>query len=341
MAYSAVKMGLSHSLLCTCRVVQSSARKIRDVGSFASQTVGALALPLLLLSSPLSAQSNPPDPNAGIQMWSTSEFGIDLATSGVNIQIPGRSKAGAIPFSSNFFGTNQVFASSGGGVAGLTVTNPPLLSYFDSTSVTYYSEFLVEGATCSGGTGTYNQLGNFVVSDLTGAYHPLPSSFTWKISTTPGCGTTPGPTVTTDGSGYTLVPLGPTNNLAYVYDRNGNKWTAGTVTDPDKNSISTSNGSSGYGTVTDTLGEPVMTANLPGPTSYSYATSSGTAYYTYGTSPYYLKSNFACTNWADFGSPYSFSLLTSLTRPDEAEYTFTYEPTPNGNGFTNNGTYVT
>jgi hypothetical protein len=352
MARFVVVMGSSHTLLCprSCSLTQNRARKIRSVWWFASQILVSLGLLLLLTVSALNAQT---DPNAGIQMWSTSDFGIDLATSGVNLEIPARAKNGAIPFFSHFFGTIQAYETTAGGSADIEINTA--LGYLDSTSITIATSLTTIGAECSGGTGTYNVFSHFGVADFTGAIHPLPA-FSWRVSNTPGCGTTPAPAVTTDGSGYTLVP-GPNGSYA-IYDRSGKKWASasngdgtalapplGTVTDPDNNSISTSGGYSGWGTVTDTLDEPVLTANISGGqvTSYSYATASGsTVYYTPAHTTLNWKTNFACPYWGEgYVGINTASLLTSLTRPDGAQYTFAYEPTPNGNGFTNNGTYYT
>jgi hypothetical protein len=64
---------------------------------------------LLLLACRLTAQT---DPNAGIQMWSTNEFGVDVSSMAINLQIPARSKAGPIPYSSNFVGTTNAYEYS-------------------------------------------------------------------------------------------------------------------------------------------------------------------------------------------------------------------------------------
>jgi hypothetical protein len=202
MARFVVVMGSSHTLLCprSCSLTQNRARKIRSVWWFASQILVSLGLLLLLTVSALNAQT---DPNAGIQMWSTSDFGIDLATSGVNLEIPARAKNGAIPFFSHFFGTIQAYETTAGGSADIEINTA--LGYLDSTSITIATSLTTIGAECSGGTGTYNVFSHFGVADFTGAIHPLPA-FSWRVSNTPGCGTTPAPAVTTDGSGYTLVP---------------------------------------------------------------------------------------------------------------------------------------
>jgi hypothetical protein len=248
MASFAVAIGFFRSYLWPrrCSLTQNRVREIRSVWSVAARTLGFVGPLLLLTVSASNAQG--PDPNAGIQMWSTSEFGIDLATSGLNLDIPARSKAGAIPYFSHFFGTNQAYQTTAGGSADIEInTGLGYYDFFDSTSVALSGAETTLGATCSGGTGTYNVWSNFGVADLTGAIHPLPA-FSWRVSTTPGCGTIPSPAVTTDGSGYTLVP-GPSASYV-IYDRSGKKWTAGNgdgtslgsllgiVTDPDNNSIS-------------------------------------------------------------------------------------------------------
>ena len=308
----------------------------------------AVGLLLILMVCPLTAQV---DPNYGIQMWATSDFGIDLATSAISMQIPVRSKAGAIPFSAYLFGTNQAYESTVGGSQDIYVSQG--LTYFDLTGL-WVGSSANTTYNCIGHSGsTYTLYKTFLLQDLTGAVHLFPSNFTWKISSTTVCGTIPAPTTTTDGSGYTLVPLSQLGTFA-VYDRSGNEMASyrsnGTlsflnpiVTDPDGNSVTGL--VDGAGSVTDSLGTTALTANISGgqTASYSYITESGsTAYFTYGYSTHNLKTNFACQYWGENENPgYQGQLLMSLTRPDGAQYQFAYEPTPNGNGFTNDGTYFT
>lgn len=304
---------------------------------------------MLFTASTRSKAQTVPDPYAGIQMFSTNDFGIDLASSAVNLKVPLRSKSGAIPFFSYLFGTSQAFQSTAAG-SPVIYTNLGL-TYFDPTATTII-ELPESSGNCTGG-GTYTIYGNFSINDFTGAGHALPPTFTWKLSATAGCGTSPAQVNTTDGSGYTFVP-GSSGSFT-IYDRSGMKWSgrcasgAGcsvtpTITDPDNNSISTSGGYSGYGTVTDTLNTVVLKANLSNGSisSYSYADpKSVTQNYNLGyTSNDNAKTNFFCPNWAD-STVNGYAFLTSISLPGGGQYTIAYEPTPNGNGFTNNGHYFT
>jgi RHS repeat-associated protein len=354
MARFAIAVGLSDSLLCTRRrgLKQESTGKITGL---TFQILGAFGLFLLLTVSRSIAQA--PNPNAGILMWSTNDFGINLATSGINIDIPLRSKVGAIPFSSRLFGTSQAYESTAGGGA-IIYTNPYIGSYSDPTAVTVFMTG-TNGDCVGHPTETYIQYTLLGITDVTGATHPLGtfSNPTWTLSNY--CPVTPGPLVTTDGSGYTFVASSSGDYT--IYDRSGLNWggycslsngvgacgVSGAVVDPDKNSISGLL-TLGYisGSVTDTLDTAVLTANGSGGqiTSYSYTDAQGTTqYYTYGyNSTNHLKTNFACQYWNDW-SGNNATFTTSLTIPGGGQYLFSYEPTPNGNGFTNTNppTYFT
>src|SRR5262245_27081563 len=65
--------------------------------------IAQMAGVLLLLAGVSLCQDVP-----GVQMFSTNEFGVDLATGNVNIQFPLRSKIGKIPFWSQVVGTSGV-----------------------------------------------------------------------------------------------------------------------------------------------------------------------------------------------------------------------------------------
>src|SRR4029077_16647650 len=124
----------------------------------------AVCLCFFLLSSTLFAQT---DPSTGVQMWSANEFGIDLATSAVNIQIPVRSKAGPIPFSSFFVGTSHAYIGTTGngktiGINGIT-TSSSFLNYVDSTLVKLPNTVSTNN-TCNGDF-IYS---NFAIQDLSG-----------------------------------------------------------------------------------------------------------------------------------------------------------------------------
>jgi RHS repeat-associated protein len=355
MARFVILVRLSDSLLCTGRrsLDQETTGKIR---SLTFQMLGALGLLLLLTVSRSIAQA-PPNPNAGILMWSTNDFGIDLARSGINVNIPLRSKIGAIPFSSRLFGTSQAFEFTVGSGTGIVYTNTGIGGYSDPTAVTIFMTG-TSGDCVGHPTETYTQYTLLGITDATGATHPLGTynNPTWTLSSY--CPVTPGPLVTTDGSGYTFVASSSGDYT--IYDRSGLNWggycslsngvgacrVSGAVVDPDKNSISGLLSLGLSGSVTDTLDTAVLTANGSGGpiTSYSYTDAQGTTqYYTYGySSTNNLKTNFACPYWNDW-SGNNATFTTSLTIPGGGQYSFSYEPTPNGNGFTNTNppTYFT
>src|SRR5579863_7913630 len=56
-----------------------------------------------------------------------------------------------------------------------------------------------------------------------GENHPLPSSFTWRSAFDTTCNQYPASAITTDGSGYTVVPTSNFNGWV-VYDKSGNKF---------------------------------------------------------------------------------------------------------------------
>lgn len=311
-----------------------------------------LAVSLLFtVSVQLVHAQNPPNPNAGILMGSTNEFGIDLATSAINVSIPLRSKVGAIPFWSRLFGTSQAYqADNAQGGSEAFYTNTGIGPYSDPTSVSLYSTS--SSGTCpQQPTETYSEFTLVSITDQTGASHSLGNKV-WKISQY--CPSTPGPIVTGDGSGYTFVITSHTSTSGAfsIYDASGNHWdgtcTSGcqmslNMTDPDGNTIS------GGSSVTDTLGTTTLSVTYPignpNPSSFSYTNENlnpATQYYTlnYDTTDH-IKTNFGCPNVldGDFGGGF---FLNSITTP-EGSYSFAYEPTPNGNGFTNTNppTYFT
>src|ERR1700690_2636347 len=129
---------------------------------------------VLLTVSALTAQTAPPDPSAGIQMWSTNDFGIDLATSAITVQIPGRSKAGPVPFSSFFGNTNHAYVWRYNNEGYISVNGWNLLTYSDTTGLGVTS---TPKSIC---VGMGMAATNFTLTDLTGAVHAFPSTFQWN-----------------------------------------------------------------------------------------------------------------------------------------------------------------
>ncbi|MGB2604450.1 MAG: hypothetical protein WBC78_12705 [Candidatus Sulfotelmatobacter sp.] len=270
------------------------------------RTVGAV---LFFTVLPLLYGQGPPNPDAGIQMWSSNEFGIDLATSAINIQIPIRSKLGAVPFSSSFLGTSQAYVATnvqGGNQAYYTDTG--FDRYSDPTGVTLNATST--SGTCTGHPSeTYTEFTIASVTDRTGAIHPLGNGANsiWKISSY--CPQTPGPLVAGDGSGYTFVvtSVSGTSYTSSIYNASGDQWKAlcspsptcsagPTITDADGNTISDSGGVGN--SVIDTLDATVLNVAYSGanPASYSYTNENlnpATQYYTFGyDSTDHFKINF-------------------------------------------------
>jgi hypothetical protein len=265
------------------------------IRSLTCQILEAFGLFLLLVTVTPSLAQGPLNPNAGILLWSTNDFGINLATSGINIDIPLRSKVGAIPFSSRLFGTSQAYESTAGGGA-IIYTNMGIGPYSDPTAVTMFSTFTVGNCPQHPTEPSYTYT-LWWITDSTGAIHSLGKNKTWTLSSY--CPTTPNPIFTGDGSGYTFVVTSSGLSGTFtIYDRSGLTWsgscnsnngcgTSGAVVDSDNNRISGCGFCINGMTVTDTLDTPVLTAN--GYTgdgiaaSYSYAEGNTTQYYTAGT----------------------------------------------------------
>jgi RHS repeat-associated protein len=298
--------------------------------------LATLALVLLATSS-LTAQGAPPNPDLGVQMWSTNNFGINLATSAININIPMRSKIGAIPFTSSLFATSQAYISTSSGEAVFYATTPFNITLPYDVELSFTRTVTDCPGSQKNNVYTYTNLG---IIDSSGVIHTLPGNITWALSTVSSCQSTPGPAVTTDGSGYSVVFN--VSGVFTIYSPSGQYWggtcllsgpTCGynqSVTDPDGNTIFF-NGTTG---VTDTLNTTALSWTTPG-FSYFYVDVLGNNQYFNGTlTAQPTKTNFGCEYVVDQTG--NSALLSSLTVPGSGQYSFTYEPTP---GY--DGTYVT
>lgn len=280
-----------------------------------------LSIVLLLVVSLSFAQS---DPAAGIQLFSTNDFGIDLATSNINVSIPGRSKAGKLPFSSVFNGNYHVYQSgSNWGVnSGIAIFVSPLVSLH---------------GTISGSCPSYKQEVSMSVIDGTGASHPFYGAWIGLCSANKNNGTW----TASDGSGYTLVV---TNSVPTVYDINGvqspmiGNLTTGygysvSATDPDGASIAFNNTTGNW---TDSLNTTALTQTYNGTNAFTYSyadANGGSPGYTlsYASGKYNFASNFQCQGFAEYSG--SYAPVVSLTTPTGGKYSFSYEPTPNKSGY--------
>ena len=294
---------------------------------------------LLALHGVATSQTLP-----GVQMFSTNEYGVDVATGNVNIGIPLRSKTGKIPFWSKLVGTS-----------GMTIQNfvwqpmfPSGQYYQDPGSASFSTNNNASIFCGQNQQGTikyyYYEMDLAWVTDSTGGAHEIPG--VWYATNAPagtqGCALSNyGPFTASDGSGYTLIV---TNGIPTVYNKAGD-FTVGScggstcsfgiapgITDPDEASI-------GHGgVVTDSLNTTVYSSYslwMLVPLSYTDV-NGNTQSYTAGFTTPNVATNFNCTNYQGAKYPGDrpaspVRLLTSLTLPDGAQYGFSYEATTGGN----------
>jgi hypothetical protein len=311
--------------------------------SLASVCVSAM---LVICCSGAKAQSGP---NNGILPFSTHDWGIDLASSAVYLDIPLRSKAGKIPYSSSLVSTYYYFPfvdsqeklvwGLGGGPVFHDTAVQPLLTLTNDTI----------HACPNGVDATYTAYSANSITDGTGAQHMLNEVVNWARSSNASCQALEQHQATGstayDHSGWSLY-VGTTGS-PLVYDVLGHQYTISNngggfstiYTDPDGASISwNTNIISEGGQATDSLGATVLTlsnATSSNSVTASYTDVSGTNTQTYTTtysSSINVRSNFGCSG---IGESSGAGLATSVQTPTGGGYTLTYEPTPNGNGFTN------
>jgi YD repeat-containing protein len=311
------------------------------------------ALVLVVLSSVAAGfgQTTPP----GIQIGSTNEFGIDLASGNIHIEIPIRSKAVgpnplAVSLVANYGVQNvvnyghevhwwvppQAFAAQASGLLGATIgaTRNQSTCGAGGSTVTYYD---VSGVTDA--SGTFHYLTGYVNGVLVthGFTIGPPNSVTGgtcSFSQT-GVGTT------IDGSGYTISgsESGIPEEYSYVvYDSGGNTATTGTTGGGSPSSASTADGvavSTNRASWTDALTSTPMlsyspSAGLysPGTATYSFTDINGTQqkYSVAQTTLFTVQTNFMCGT--DL-TPTAMYLPTAVTLPGNYNsYKIAYEATP-------------
>jgi RHS repeat-associated protein len=283
-----------------------------------------LSLVLLFVATFSFAQS---DPAMGMQLFSTNHFGIDLASSNVNLSIPVRSKIGKLPFSSMFVGNYHAFqaANSWAVTSGLAMYVSPIVNLH---------------GTISGSCPSYKEEVTISIIDGTGASHLVPGAWIGLCNGQNG-NLNNGTWVTTDGSGYTLVV---TNGIPTVYDKAGVQnvmtgnlsvgySTAWKAIDPDGATVSLDTTTGNW---TDSLNTTALTQTYNGSNAfiYSYLDASGnTQSYTmtYAANKYNFASNFGCTGWPEYSG--SYAPVVSVTTPTGGVYGFSYEPTPGKSGY--------
>jgi RHS repeat-associated protein len=281
----------------------------------------------------------------GIQMFSTVENGVDLATGNIIIDnLVLRTKTGKVPFWSKVSGTSGMSAISDG----LNYTWYPLLlpigsnpaygwSYQDPASLRFTNSSGHE-TMCTVGSKTY--YGFLITSpgviDSSGALHTFVDA-QWLSGNGPaGSDCQPsqgtlGPVFPNDGSGYTMIIV---NGNPTVYDKSGNYINGvcslntcslqATIYDPDGATISDSGGS-----VTDSLNTTALTISgtpLSSPVQYSYKdVNNNSQIYSFAYTKQPLATNFGCPTLDQ--SAISVPMLTSILTPGGGQYVISYEGT--------------
>ena len=174
---------------------------------------------------------------------------------------------------------------------------------------------------------------DYTYSDPTGAVHQFPGILVGPSGG--GCGPQTATVYATDGSGYSITKIYGVSTT--LYDISGNVIVAKpgflphSITDPNGNSVSTSDGL----TYTDTTGMQVLAQSGSwggtNPVTYTYTGPSSTPEtVTVNFSAYTLATNFGCTT-SIYGvpigelGPTSVNLVSSISLPDNTNYTFKYE----------------
>lgn len=304
-----------------CPAVPSQTAPDADTGG--PMRVGALPLLatiILLALFPipvLRAQAIPQFSTVELHEYDT----INLATLGIQLNVPVRSKAGYIPFSYKLTGAAQVsFVVNVPGQPRRYFHVQPWLPGQESgfgQSVTFTS-----GSACI----NHQKLSSFVYTDASGSVHP----FSITIYDNSSCGATSAGAYANDSSGlYLFMSWG---GSGYVVDTQGNKsvisgyHSISNISDPNGNSITAA-----AGTFTDTLGQVALThAGCTSPCqemdTWTDASGSSQSVKLYNT-PFTIWTAFGCgSSSEDNPSPTSnFPFATSVSFPDNTTLTLGWE----------------
>lgn len=218
-------------------------------------------------------------------------------------------------------------------------TTAPTTGYVSYTSVN-------SGNACFFSGSYYGQQytqSNWAYHDPYGAVHYFAGTTIHYVGSPAYCpADTSLTSLTSDGSGWTLVAVGGTVNKvtaisglvahppvngtggsASVIDANGNEITA----DNSGNFFDTLSGTSAVLTVTGN-GSPTS------PVKLQYTGAGGSApYYQIIYGSYNVKTQFLCNGVTDYTSTSAIYLVNSIILPDNSQYSFSYEATPNNSGY--------
>ncbi len=268
---------------------------------------------------------------------------VDLLNNTVSLNVPVRSKAGALPFRSSLSGSYFMMVGSG------PTFNPSLV--YGSPNATglslnwngmgaingaSYSAYPSQHTTTSCSAYPYGPTTEYidwVVQTADGTIHPLPGGFGVNFTDVNGsgvsCVTGAGFTnvKTADGSGFTVSAANnATQSVAYT--RGGvqmDDW-ANKQTDTNGNSIAFSRSTL---TLVDSMGLPVLAypTSVRGP--YEWLDQSGNYQQVSMTSgSKTLATKFGCSSIADFSPSIFANIPSSVNFADGTSLGITYEATP-------------
>ncbi len=242
---------------------------------------------------------------------------INLATLGIQLNVPVRSKAGHIPFSLSLAGAAQVTTMPGGFIAVPTLyaQESHLAHQINYTTITQ----------CYNPNGS--RYSGFYFTDSGGNKH----SFSINVGYPASCGGATSGSVALDGSGlYMSVNVNAGNPTETVWDQNGNVLSdsGNLFTDPNGNVISTTM-PNGAGVYTDTLNETATTVSI----SSGGITETATQTDALGNNQPVTLTSKSETIYTAFGCPEDGQpqagvlFPTSVSFPDNSTLSFTWEKT--------------
>ena len=281
-------------------------------------------------------------------------YSVNMQNLSIVLNVPVRSKTGAMPFSSNLRGVLNNYGSRPNGSQPATVTTSTLpwatgsglgaggfgANQLLSPSVKLSATNVVKLFCSDGVTVTYNVL-DWALVTADGSPHELPSG---NSVDTAKCLNTSFTDVVTDGSGYT-VSVNTVTGIATVTSAAGITISGAvtvsshlgqalftpTITDTNGNSISAN---SAWTTITDTLGTTALTIGLvSGQPSYSWQTSGTgtpppTAQVSVAATQYTYNTSYGCSQpYQDYTAPSATSYTTGVTLADQSTLGIIYEST--------------
>jgi YD repeat-containing protein len=294
---------------------------------------------ILLISSPALAQDQPTAGTIpGFSKVEAHEYdSINLATLGIKLNVPVRSKAGHIPFTDVLTGDVAITKHT-------QIQSPNhIISYFyASPGLSGIETHLGGRANWSSqtplvycGGSQYISFYNWVYTDAAGTTHPtgIPQLLDGNNSS---CGTISAGAYTKDGSGIYVYEAGFPNYGGYAIDMNGNKslFRGSQFTDANGNSISRSS-SGNTQTYTDTLGQTVLTVTTS--TSSPLEIDSWTDALGNTQSLKYYSNSLTLNTYFGSGcgwpanTPTTWNFPASVLFPDSSSVSYGWEKTYNNN----------